>query len=61
MRLVVDSSVIVERDWAPSIGLAAVLAPVLVQPPEGVELPDEPIDPTVLGLVADFAERVTAS
>jgi alpha-beta hydrolase superfamily lysophospholipase len=33
---------------APSIGLAAVLAPVLVQLPEGVELPDEPIDPTVL-------------
>jgi len=33
---------------APSIGLAAVLAPVLVQVPEGSELPDEPIDPTVL-------------
>jgi alpha-beta hydrolase superfamily lysophospholipase len=33
---------------APSIGLAAVLAPVLVQLPEGAELPDEPIDPTVL-------------
>jgi alpha-beta hydrolase superfamily lysophospholipase len=33
---------------APSIGLAAVLAPVLVQLPEGVELPDEPIDPAVL-------------
>jgi alpha-beta hydrolase superfamily lysophospholipase len=33
---------------APSIGLAAVLAPVLVQVPEGAELPDEPIDPTVL-------------
>jgi alpha-beta hydrolase superfamily lysophospholipase len=33
---------------APSIGLAAVLAPVLVQLPEGVALPDEPIDPTVL-------------
>jgi alpha-beta hydrolase superfamily lysophospholipase len=33
---------------APSIGLAPVLAPVLVQLPEGTELPDEPIDPTVL-------------
>jgi alpha-beta hydrolase superfamily lysophospholipase len=33
---------------APSIGLAAVLAPVLVQLPEGTELPDDPIDPTVL-------------
>jgi alpha-beta hydrolase superfamily lysophospholipase len=33
---------------APSVGLAAVLAPVLVQLPEGTELPDEPIDPTVL-------------
>jgi alpha-beta hydrolase superfamily lysophospholipase len=33
---------------APSIGLTAVLAPVLVQLPEGTELPDEPIDPTVL-------------
>jgi alpha-beta hydrolase superfamily lysophospholipase len=33
---------------APSIGLASVLAPVLVQLPEGSELPDEPIDPTVL-------------
>jgi alpha-beta hydrolase superfamily lysophospholipase len=33
---------------APSIGLSAVLAPVLVQLPEGTELPDEPIDPTVL-------------
>ena len=33
---------------APSIGLAAVLAPVLVQVPEGSELPDDPIDPTVL-------------
>lgn len=33
---------------APSIGLAPVLAPVLVQLPEGVELPNEPIDPTVL-------------
>jgi len=33
---------------APSIGLAPVLAPVLVQLPEGAELPDDPIDPTVL-------------
>ncbi len=33
---------------APSIGLAPVLAPVLVQLPAGTELPDEPIDPTVL-------------
>ena len=33
---------------APSIGLAAMLAPVLVQVPKGIELPDEPIDPTVL-------------
>jgi alpha-beta hydrolase superfamily lysophospholipase len=33
---------------APSIGLAPVLAPVLVQLPEEAELPDEPIDPTVL-------------
>ena len=33
---------------APSIGLAPVLAPVLVQLPEGTELPDDPIDPTVL-------------
>jgi alpha-beta hydrolase superfamily lysophospholipase len=33
---------------APSIGLAPVLAPVLVQLPEGSELPDDPIDPTVL-------------
>jgi alpha-beta hydrolase superfamily lysophospholipase len=33
---------------APSMGLAPVLAPVLVQLPEGAELPDEPIDPTVL-------------
>jgi alpha-beta hydrolase superfamily lysophospholipase len=33
---------------APSIGVAAVLAPVLVQLPEGTELPDDPIDPTVL-------------
>lgn len=33
---------------APSIGMAPVLAPVLVQLPEGTELPDEPIDPTVL-------------
>jgi len=33
---------------APSIGLAAVLQPVLVQLPEGTELPDDPIDPTVL-------------
>ena len=33
---------------APSIGLAAVLAPVLVQLPEGTELLDDPIDPTVL-------------
>jgi alpha-beta hydrolase superfamily lysophospholipase len=33
---------------APSIGLAPVLAPVLVQLPEGTELPDEPIDPSVL-------------
>jgi alpha-beta hydrolase superfamily lysophospholipase len=33
---------------APSVGLAAVLAPVLVQLPEGTELPDDPIDPAVL-------------
>jgi len=33
---------------APSIGLAPVLAPVLAQLPAGAELPDEPIDPTVL-------------
>jgi alpha-beta hydrolase superfamily lysophospholipase len=33
---------------APSIGLAAVLSPVLVQLPEGTELPDDPIDPDVL-------------
>jgi alpha-beta hydrolase superfamily lysophospholipase len=33
---------------APSIGLAAVLAPVLVQLPEGSEPPNDPIDPTVL-------------
>jgi alpha-beta hydrolase superfamily lysophospholipase len=33
---------------APSIGLAPALAPVLVQLPEGAELPDEPIDPAVL-------------
>jgi alpha-beta hydrolase superfamily lysophospholipase len=33
---------------APSIGLASELAPVLVQVPEGAELPVEPIDPIVL-------------
>jgi alpha-beta hydrolase superfamily lysophospholipase len=33
---------------APSIGLAPVLAPALVELPEGTEPPNEPIDPTVL-------------
>jgi len=41
---------------APSIGLAAVLAPVLVQVPEGSELPDEPIDPSVLSRDASVGE-----
>ena len=41
---------------APSMGLAAVLAPVLVQVPEGSELPGEPIDPSVLSRDASVGE-----
>jgi alpha-beta hydrolase superfamily lysophospholipase len=41
---------------APSIGLAAVLSPVLVQLPEGAELPDDPIDPDVLSRDASVGE-----
>jgi alpha-beta hydrolase superfamily lysophospholipase len=41
---------------APSIGLAPVLAPVLVQLPEGAELPDDPIDPDVLSRDSSVGE-----
>jgi alpha-beta hydrolase superfamily lysophospholipase len=41
---------------APSIGLAPVLTPVLVQLPEGAELPDDPIDPAVLSRDASVGE-----